>query len=357
MRRIYNISILLGVLLIGLIACNKDKENTMTTNNESEVYWSEEDVKIQNTILDFQNKIQNNSFKDGEMMSVEDALWNLEALMNYTYSNPVNNNTELLNDNSLEIPVTIENGGISASQIESIVSQLDAHILAVYNQVPNEDKALIGVDVTLVENDLKDNGSNINMQVYVGYDLVDDPTHYPPFGEDDYWKYGRGWQNDGGYCDGPNAGTSLDSDAAEEIALRVNNPVIQGTDPYKDSYYVQFVTLSRNPDHYNNEEDDTPEDNMFDRLLFYSHDYPLTPGDDGRHSCLNPIEMNFYLQGALDIIDLELESIQMNNPTENWEFVELFLEGSEFLGSSPCDYLHFAEITYGQLGVKVPPTD
>ncbi len=356
MRRLYNIFLLLGIIAITMIACEKDEDNTMQSNIENGVYWSEEDVKIQNQILDFQDKIKNNSFKDGEMMSVEDALWNLEALMNYTYSNPVNNNNELLNDNSLVIPVNIENGFISASELGSITSQLENQIETVFNQVPNEDKALIGVDVTLVENEFKDNGSNLIMHVYVGYDLVDRPRVYPPFEEDDYWKYGRGWQNDGGYCDGPNDGASLSSDAAEEIEYKVNNPNEIGfTDP--NTYIVQVVTLSRNPDNYLNENDDIPEDNMFDRLLFYSHDYPYTPDDDGRHSCLNPIEMNFYLQAALDIIDIELNIIQEDNPTENWEFVSIDLEGAEFMGSSPVDYVHLAEISYGRRVVRIDPID
>ncbi len=351
MRRIYNIFLVLGVIAITMIACEKDQDNSMQTSTENEVYWSEEDVKIQNQILDFQDKIKNNSFKDGEMMSVEDALWNLEALINFNYSTPDSGFLNLTIDTTFEANVMINNGMVSYNNLVDIAFGMEEYVVNFTNQLPSDIRFMIAADVTLKESSLKDGSSIVEVTAAFGSDKRPNTPCYSPFEDYDYWRWGRAWAEDGGYCDGPFVGQEITTDAAEKIQFKINNPECLQQD-IPGSYVSQTASTFIEGNYYLNPDDDVQDDNNYDYLMFYQ-----TTANGSVDLCLSPEKMDWYVQGTAKSVKETSEYIKSIHPNETWKFLSIDMEGDYLLDNGETIYTHNAYLLYGKLSIYVPPVD
>ncbi|OYT14450.1 MAG: hypothetical protein B7C24_18265 [Bacteroidetes bacterium 4572_77] len=149
--------------------------------------------------------------------------------------------------------------------------------------------------------------------------------------------------DDLGGC-GSNPATS--SDAAQEIAYKVNNPNIVMNPPI-GTYIAQVQNLNGLfASDYNNDEDEIPGDNMMDCLMFSQ--FPSIEYPNSFHYCVSPTEMNFHLQGTLDVVQIELQNILNDHPNENWEFLSIEMEGVLILYNYESYIEHIANISYGQ---------
>jgi hypothetical protein len=292
MRKIYNICLFVGVIALMLSACKKDNQNQIFQNTGEEVYWTAEDLKIQNNILSFQDKIKNNSFKSGETLELDSAVWYLEALMNYNYSTPDSSFVNLTVDTTFEFNLPVNDDLVDFSNLSEAAFAMEEHIVNYLNNMPNSIKFMVVADVHIKDDDFKSGSKTISITTGYGSEYIDNPSAYTPFGEDDYWYYGDGYMDNGGYCDGPNEGQETGSDAAEEI-----------------------------------------------------------------DACLEPEEMNFYLQGTLDVIEMVIEEKQSEYPGENIEFIYVDLVGSIWVEDATVAFMHLATITYGKRVMRVPPTE
>ena len=319
-----------GVSMLMFNACKKDM-NSNPVNNTEDVYWTAEDLKIQNTILNFQNKIKNNTYKSGEEMSQDSAIWYMEALMNFNYSTPDSSFVNLTVDTTFEFEIIVNNDMVSYDDITDAAFAMEDHILNFLDQMSNEIKFIIAADVSIIDNGFKDGTRTVTIITAYGSEYIDNPGCYTPFGEDDYWKYGLGYVNQGGYCDGPNQGQNVGSDAAEEIQYKINHP--NATNIYPHAYYTDVVTVGDNwwdgyPDYeynisdYLNQDDDISGDGFLDYL---------TLKVDWYYGCLSPEEMNFYLQGNLDIIEAERQKLIVNTGL-SYKFMYTDLKGMYFYG-------------------------
>lgn len=321
----------------------KDQESTKLNTSE-EVTWSAEDLKIQNNILNFQSKIKNNSFKNGETITADSTIWYLEALLNFNYSNPDSSFVNLTVDTTFEFQLPVNNDMVDFSNVSDAAFAMEEHILNYLNNMPNSIKFMIAADVKFKANELKNGSKTITITSGYGSEYIDNPAAYTPFGENDYWKYGGGWVNQGGYCDGPNQGQDLNSDAAEQIQYKINHPNVMNIWP--SSYFTDVVSVIDNRwdgwgdyeyyiSDYPNLNDDYPNDGFLDFLTlsvnWFGH-------------CLEPLEMNFYLQGNLDIIESERQKL-ISNSGINYQFMYTDLHGMAFLGGGLT--VISAKTTYG----------
>lgn len=338
---------LFGLSLLVFNACQKDMQNKLADTQEN-VYWSAEDLKIKNSILKFQNKINNNTFKSGETLSIDSTIWYIEALMNYNYATPDSSYAKLITDTNFYLEIPIDNEKINFDDISVAFNSVDEYILNYLDEIPSEVKFMIACDVSIEQNNMKGDGSSIKLFLYYGADFITNPGIYTPFQEYDYWTWTSLSGDDGGYCGGPYIGQDVDTGADKEIQYKVNNPNAINNDIPLSTYIVETEIIYVDPQYYINPNDDIPEDNWLDYLMFIQRDNPYTQGYDGYHSCMEPIEMNFYLQGILDIIQMELQTIQNNNPNEDWEFISLELHGEAILDGDPMTLIHEAYISYGR---------
>jgi len=304
---------------------------------------------VDNQVVDiFQDKIKNNNFKNGEQISLDDAIWNIEALLNFNYSNPDSSFANLTVDNTFEFNIPVNNDMVNYKNVVQAAFEIEEHVVNYLNNMPNSIKFIIAIDVSVKENDFKNGEKTIIITTGYGSEYIDNPSCYTPFGENDYWQHGFDW----GGC-GTNTATS--SDAAKKIEYKINNPNCQNTDPTHNTYVINlnptFVAPGFN--FYLNPNDNIQYDNWLDYLMYYEDD------DNGNiiDGCLEPEEMNFYLQGTLDVIEWELYWLQDLNPEDELEFVYLFLEGNVTGNNGVTMWVHTAEITFGKRVVKVEPTE
>lgn len=330
--------LLIALLSIGFVSCEKDTQK-ITQNQEQEVLWTAEDVKITNAIHYFQNKVKNNTFKSGETLGIDSALWYIEAMLNYNYSTPDSSFVNLTMDTTFIYDLAVVDEEVSYDEVAAAAFAMEQHIIDYYNQMPNAIKFIIATDVSLRQDGFKNGINTLSITTGYGSEYVDNPTVYTPFGANDYWMYGE----DMGGCE---INMATESDAAQEIAYKINNPNAVISPPY-GTYIAQVVMLNGlHAADYPNDEDEIPNDNMMDYLMYYqapSLDYP-----NSFHYCLSPIEMNFYLQGTLDVVHMELQSILDNHPNENWEFLSINLEGLLEMYNYESYLVHIADISYGQ---------
>jgi len=341
-----------GVSILMFNACKKDMK-TNPVNSTEGANWTAEDLKIQNTILNFQNKIKNNTYKSGEDLGIDSAIWYMEALMNYNYSTPDSSFVNLTIDTTFEFEIIVNNDMVSYNDITDAAFAMEEHIVNFLNQMPADIKFMIAADVNIKDNDYKDGTRTVTIITAYGSEYIDNPSAYPPFGENDYWWYGF----NGGGCESNSATTS---DAAEKIQYRINHPQVIIPDP-TTTYIVNLTPVPIEAWNYINDDDVAGPsgeitDNWLDYMMYHESDYVNLLQLDG---CLEPEEMNFYLQGTLDVIQIELENIQQTNPDDILEFVYLSLNGEMISGgeNSATTYLHMGSITFGKRVSRVAPIE
>lgn len=346
MRKFKYIILSMGLFALMLNSCNKERQNQIVQNSDGKVYWTAEDLRIQNNILNFQNKINNNTFKNGETISLDSAVWYLEALLNYNYSTPDSSFVNLTVDTTFEFNLPVNNDFVNYENVADVAFAMEEHVVDFLNNMPNSIKFIISADVRIKPSSFKSGSSTISITTGYGSEYIANTSCYPPFEENDYWA----WGFDLGGC-GANSATN--SDAAEEIEYKINNPqcIQQG---YPGTYIAENLPIDVWAWDYPNPNDDTPGDNWLDCLLYYEDDY-IYPID----GCLEPTEMNFYLQGTLDVVQTELANIQNQHPNENWCFLYIDLHGELIDGGQnyPDSYLHWGTITFGKRVVAVSPRE
>lgn len=343
MRKIYNICLFVGVIALMLSACKKDNQNQIFQNTGEEVYWTAEDLRIQNNILSFQDKIKNNSFKSDETIELDSAKWYMEALLNYNYSTPDSSFAQLTIDTSFQMDIFIDNGGINFADLQNAVFSLEQHLIDFYNNINDDIKFVIATDINVEENESKSSTKTITMTTAYGASFVPNPNCFPPFEEEDYWL----WGFDFGGCES-NPATS--SDAAEEIQYKINHPRCLQPDGTVAHYIAETDILTFYPEDYLNPDDDYFGDFYMDYLIYYN---VVTDIDN---ACLNPDEMNFYLQSTLSLMQTGLNQIENNNPDENWIILNTNLQGEMITGVS-VTVLHALYVTYGRKMIAIPQID
>jgi len=153
---------------------------------------------------------------------------------------------------------------------------------------------------------------------------------------------------------GMTSNTATTSDAAKKIEYKINNPNYNFNDPYPaGSYVVDVGTEEVAAWEYDNPEDPGSDDNWLDYLMYHEVTNNIITADE----CLEPIEMNFYLQGTLDVINIIIDQKQLEYPEDNIEFVYLSLNGQMASFPGIISYYHSGEITYGKRVLRIPPTE
>ena len=343
-KSIYTIIAIFGIGVLIFSACKKESSNKITQTSNQEIYWTQEDIEIQNQILEFQDKVKNNNFKSGEQMTLENAIWYLEALLNYNYSNPDSSFVNLTVDTTFEFNMLVNNETVAEAAFD-----MEEHIVDFLNAMPNSIKFMVASDVSIKSNEFKDGTKTITITSGYGSEYIHNPSCYTPFGENDYWQHGFDW----GGCE---TNTATSSDAAKEIQYKINNPNCQLIDPTNNTYVINLNPISISADWYPAQNYDN--DNWLDYLMYYEDDAIDNNGIikyiDG---CLEPEEMNFYLQGTLDVIQIELANLQLLYPDDDLEFVYLQLQGDIIVPLGITTWLHTAEITYGKRVRRIEPIE
>ena len=246
------------MLAISIIftACKKDTSLT--------------DVKPDPTeqkILNFKEQMKNPN-KANETMSIDSAVWYIEAALNYTHCNA--EVSEIVGVDSVFVTVTVSDSEINFNDIIVAYNQLNADLINIVGE-----NTMRVADVKFVKNtDKTDEGEKLGLVITKAPVTGPPPiTYIGVFGPTDYWH--AFWSGKCGDYSG-----QTDKSAITEI-------------PYKANLVKNF--------HYGSGYYTNTEERYF--TGDYYHDYFFWTSED--NPCLSPNEMNHWLTGLKDFAKLD----------------------------------------------------
>lgn len=303
------------IMVVILNSCSKQELSDNTFPGNYDAIMSEEDISIQNKIVAFRGKLdyykENPEFKSGEVMTSEEAIWNLETMFNVSYGFPDEQYATTKADNAVIIIDIDDNGEVSLDDVVIKYDEIINLVTQLYNSSGFESKGFLLLDL--------ESGETINGQLEIELKAItgDKSESWEPFTEGEDWWYG----NDAGKCDGTPFSDTTDAAELIEIALNSNKPLIYPPPGYR-FIYIPDDLITKVGNEYPNPDNPDPLDNYTDYLIFYcSTDVgEITEIEE----CLEYDEMNFHFQGG-EIIIYNILPEQLNKPS-NWTFLNCNLE-------------------------------
>lgn len=330
----------LAVLLFAAViySCSK-QDQTEPTSSATEISQSKADILIENKIKAFKGKMEflreNPSYKSGETMSVDSAVWYMEALSNYNYSHSGKIYDEFMLD-SFSIILPTNNDEIQLNDMLVAYDEMINSLSEYYSLIQAEDKYLIANDVSL--NSMETGMTTLDIVAGFGIDQATGTNNL----FDKEWWYG----DYAGDCDFNLQGT----DAAEQIEDKI---LLRKGTPHPNIRYTDVQTFEIFAWDYENTEDLIPGDNMYDFWMFHMFD-PYAGGWPNVHYCVSVEEMNFYLLAAEYI--LSHDQPQFVRPPGK-TLMTIDIRGESSYTQDGTTAIHWAIVSYGIPYIGVDPPD
>ncbi len=211
-NKISIITVVILSVLLGIVSCKKD--NLELSNPDNNNHYSQQIMKC---IKAFSLQMKGN-FKSGSMMTIDTAVWNLEALLtNYGGYPDSASKRFILMKAHFTLPVDA-NGLVLESDVQTVYQQMVDSITSQLNTIAGDVKFLKFSDVQ--QDSVVGNTAYLTSNNGYGQGLI--LGLYDPFTEDWVWGTLGNPENPpySGNCDG----TDLTSDGSNEIQFRLNHP-------------------------------------------------------------------------------------------------------------------------------------
>ncbi|MDD3132425.1 MAG: hypothetical protein PHN94_11425, partial [Bacteroidales bacterium] len=256
--KIFKLTILsLAVFVLAAItySCSKQEQTKPTT---TEISQSDADILMENKIRAFKSKMEflreNPSYKSGETMSVDSAVWYMEAASNYTYGDGASTFNKTICD-TFSIVLDVADGVVNLNDVVGAYDNMIHNLSTAFHALPGENNHLVANDVTLTTV----NESTLTLGIYAVFGSGGSGTS-AIFNYGWYYGFLMG-REDGAYIG--------ESDAAEEIEKMIH--MRKGTLP-PNSYFTDIDSIYLYPEFFINPNDPISNDNMYDMLMFWNMD-------------------------------------------------------------------------------------
>ena len=266
-------------LLISMTACQK----TETTPKVSGI--SQEDLALAKRIESFIEKMSNpTNLKSGGFIDVDEAIWNLEAAMNYMYADIPEQFGDTQKD-SLEFTLAVNNSGFcSEGDLSVLYKNMNIAIQAYCDTL--YEFQLLAVKITADKYAV----SPIAVKAYV---IKGKPLYSWEFGTTDWWHSYRK-----GRCENYE-GLNTNRQSAKEIQKKVNASITPFAYPiYFTDIDSVWILTTPNP---NWDSIAFPHRRLMDRYyyIYYNVDFDPSFPDN----CLSPDDMNFFTSNMISFIN------------------------------------------------------
>lgn len=298
--------LLLGVGMAVFNSCRKTESVRIDGKDDTLIPAS--DAEIEQRIRVFKQQCEflarNPGIKNTSMMEYDEAFWLMEASLNYSYASP---NASFKMSRVDSCFITIPKAGDDSVVFQNVAityETLKDSLSKMFYETQWSDKQLLLADISL--KDITDpNNYTLKMSVAIGKVTDEQIPFGNPYTPDDFWFYAGGL----GHC-GPLFPSGYGSDANIELCKYQDwfRPFI-ALMPGSHVYYTDIEDVHISPIDYPNPDDSTPNDNMYDYLIFIND-----PSLPNYHDCLSPQEMWFYLQGLYHIVTDPDKASSMTNP-------------------------------------------
>jgi hypothetical protein len=269
--------------------------------------------------------------RNEEPMSVSDAVWNTEALMNarYAHADKPFEYTSVKID-TVSVAVNAE-GKLTTSALSSFFDQTKENTKDNLTEVSVTTKHIVLVDVRSIGNNGL-SGHLFEITSVIGYSEKTPPTpapcdgnQTPPFtsGDDWWWAFKAGKCCLAGF---------VGSDAAEELEKKLNAryPLPSG-----HSFFTDLETKFIDPQNYPNP---NSGGNLLRYYLLYRRTNPTAPTWHQPTLCITPEDMNWYYCNWWEVIG--------NERPQGKDFSSINVRGDAT--SSLITTVHWGWITYGK---------
>lgn len=285
----------LAVIASVIIACAKEKEMKVAQNNSEIVVVSKEDNMCV-YLNQFKEKMQS-AEKGDETLSMDDARWHLEAVLNYTYDDAGQQISDIQCD-TFCYKMHTSSDKVSLAQLNEAFNAISTNVEKAYKDCTLPNKSILFIE-TFFENDSKDGDivvrSIVSTRGFSSLKIWFDST--------DYWSeyYSEENHYGNGKC-GPYAGQCLDSGAPHELTMLANYRIPQYG--CEEGYRLFFTDIEGPWEiHVGDDESFFLDENSPCGYKMYVN--PLDP-DDPYHNpshCIPPEDMNYYLSKFLEIAE------------------------------------------------------
>ena len=285
--------------MVFMYSCSKGKieTNKPLSDNKGPEYAVEAYYKI----LDFKERVayykENPDYKSGGQMSIGEALWNYNALINFEHAIPDDAYKGFYRDSVFVVLPFVSGDSVSEGDVLAVYLEIEDGLEDIFNTAPFNNKT---VKFNII--DVKSTNPSeilIRSMTVIG---DDGESSTPPFGSEDDFYYG----NNMGMCNGTGA---FLYDAGDTICKWINATRYQHIDDEgKIVFYTNPVRIPNidgnhpafdNPDDPGTPVDPALYDNYRDYLMFYAHE---NNGNLSEVACIESPDMNFYFLGTTDAI-------------------------------------------------------
>lgn len=274
---------------MGLVSCQKENTDTKTDTEQTH-----KDNATVARILDFKEQVEHyngpTGTRDASYVSVEDAVWNLEALFNYTYAYPELCYSRTVSADTVMYLPLCSNDSVLMSDLASFYGDIFGAVNALYQSVELTDKQFILLNVEA--------GDNLLNQMEIILEAVQgsvDESRLPngdPFLPGEWWYYGG---NMGGW-------NSTEGDAAQMLTWWVNRALTPA--PPATGYYCYTMITRRESTTPSDYPYTNPNYNVSD--LYCEFEVMGNPYVDDSLLVLNSEQLNFHYHGELELVQNRL---------------------------------------------------
>ena len=257
----------LTILLVAAVSCKKEYTTTDTSQGEATL------ARIMNFKQQVDYYKDNPAVKDGESVTLDEAIWNIEALFNLTYAYPeLSYGHTKTADTVLYLPVGSGNT-VLLTNLSVFYGQMYEVISDIYHGIELDNKQFIILDVEL--GDRHGNQQAIRLQCVQGsvrgiQPPTPQPIYWAPFADGPNWYYGQ----NGGMLNNHLEG---EMDAADTLANMLNTLLVPKP-PVGQQYIYTEIMMKELPNNYHEP---------------FSHN--LYPGEYCEFYVHNPEQADFWL--------------------------------------------------------------
>lgn len=289
-------------ILTLIISCQKEQLNVKSNKNEV-ANVLEKSESIENRIRIFKNKMKQinvQNINDSiSYVSIEDAIWNIEAALNHDYAD-AGKNFEEMKYYTRTVNLELIGGNMTEKNLFDSYQLITAEYQnIIQNKIYNNNSHIVYIDIYENKENISENKNVISIGITVakGVNISEEKQLVGTVDETDYW-YPIGY----GKC-GPFEGENANMTGYE----RLEQLVIRQVNLPRGCYYTNIITnkigdswiydIPLNPN------DDVLNDNNRDYLLFVmNEDVP----NYNPWYCMSPDDLRFYRDGLNTIIDNQL---------------------------------------------------
>ena len=321
-----------------VIACGKDKETKAFQSEETVKESNIDDMSIY--LKEFKKKMISTT-KGGETLSIDDACWHLEAVLNYTYGNAGYQTSDIQYD-TFYYQLNTNNEEVTLSQLNEAFNAISTEVENTYELCNLTNKTILALHTEFV-NDAKGPGVVIKTILSTRGLNMDGNSINLWFDSTDYWHelyqdFG-GNIYAGGKC-GPYVGESPNSGAPLELTRKLNLRIPGLGCPQGPVYYTDiedgflglygsdfetgFLYDANSPCHYK---------------LYYRNDNPEEPWANNPSRCICPEHMNYYLSKGMELVN--------HYQPAGKNIISLYYSCDEILGARYGNCFHFMYLQYG----------